>query len=170
MKDRLFRSLALAGIAAAGLAAASGCVIRRTAPVYATPTVVAPPPPTTVVAAPAPVAVAPPPAVVSPPAVITGSTLAPTGAVATGAIGYPSQRVRYPIGITYARTVSIYVEGHGLDPTVAVYDQYGNRLGFDDDGGSGLDSSLILTLVPGSYVVEVGSYGSSTGPFTLTVN
>jgi hypothetical protein len=65
--------------------------------------------------------------------------------------------------------VNIYVNGQGLDPTVAVYDGYGGRIGFNDDGGSGLDSQLNLTLAPGSYIVEVAGYSSSTGPYSLRI-
>lgn len=103
------------------------------------------------------------------PAVVTAAPVS-AGQVGNGTISYPSQRVRYPLSIPYARTVQIYVDGHGLDPTVSVYDGYGNRIGFNDDGGSGLDSQLVLTLAPGQYIVEVAGYGSSTGPFTLTIN
>ena len=80
------------------------------------------------------------------PAVVTAPALAPGGAAANGAVSYAGQRVRYPISITYPRTISIYVQGHGLDPTVAIYDSFGNRLAFNDDGGSGLDSALSTRL------------------------
>lgn len=122
--------------------------------------------PPRVVAAPAPR----PTVVATQPAVITAPALAPGGAAANGAVSYGGQRVRYPISITYPRTVSIYVQGHGLDPTVAIYDSFGNRLAYNDDGGSGLDSALSHTLAPGSYIVEVSGFSGSTGPYTLTVN
>jgi hypothetical protein len=99
-----------------------------------------------------------------------GPPVSAGGQVGNGTISYPGQRIRYPLGISYARTVQIYVNGYGLDPTVSVYDPYGNRIGFNDDGGGGLDSALVLTLAPGNYVVEVAGYSSSTGPFTLTIN
>jgi hypothetical protein len=90
-------------------------------------------------------------------------------ALGSGTITYPGHTIRYPLNITYPRTAVIYVAGHGLDPTVRVYDAYGQQLGFNDDGGTGLDSQLVLTLSPGSYIVEVGGYASSTGPFTVSV-
>ena len=102
-------------------------------------------------------------------AVISGSPIN-SGAAANGVISYPRQRVRYPINITYPRVVNIYVDGHGLDPTVAIYNAYGQRMAFNDDGGSGLDSQLSTTLTPGSYIIEVAGYSTSTGPFTLNVN
>lgn len=117
------------------------------------------------------VAPAPRPTVVATqPAVITAPALSPGGAAANGAVSYGGQRVRYPISITYPRTISIYVQGHGLDPTVAIYDSFGNRLAFNDDSGSGLDSALSHTLAPGSYIIEVSGFSGSTGPYTMTVN
>lgn len=92
-----------------------------------------------------------------------------SAALGSGTLTYPGHTIRYPLNITHPRTVTIYVDGHGLDPTVRVYNAYGQQLGFNDDGGRGLDSQLVLTLSPGSYVVEVGGYASSTGPFTVTV-
>jgi hypothetical protein len=157
----------LAVLALSALIMIVGCVIRTT-PQPTRTTVVAPAPAS--VAEPAPVAVSQPPAVTTPQPVVTGPTLATTGGVANGAIQYPRQRVRYPIAIAYPRTINIYVDGHGLDPTVAVYDGYGNRIGFNDDGGSGLDSNIVLTVAPGNYIVEISGYGSSTGSFTLSVN
>ena len=102
-------------------------------------------------------------------ATVSAAPLAVGGAVANGAITYPGQRVRYPLTITYPRTLNIYVNGHGLDPTVALYDAYGNQVAFNDDGGSGLDSQLVRTVAPGNYVVEVSGYQSSTGSYTVTV-
>jgi len=108
-------------------------------------------------------------AVATGPAVVSAGPVV-GGQVANGTIAYPTQRVQYPLAISYPRTVQIYCAGHGLDPTLSVYDGYGNQLGFNDDGGGGLDSQLVLTLAPGNYIVEVAGYGSSTGPYTLTVN
>ncbi len=100
---------------------------------------------------------------------VTAPALSPGGASANGVVSYPGHRIRYPVSITYPRTVNIYVSGHGLDPTVAVYNAAGGRIGFKDDGGSGFDSNLILSLAPGTYFIEVAGYGSSTGSYTLMV-
>ena len=175
MKDRYH--LGTAGLLAALLALAlvlGGCVIRRTRPVAPQPVVVTQPAPRPGVVtqpAPRPVVVTPPvrPVVVTRPAPVYVTTPAPSPQMSNGVVAFPHQRVRYPLSVSYARTVNIYVDGHGLDPTVAVYNSYGGRVGFNDDGGSGLDSQLSLTLAPGSYVVEVAGYSSSTGPFTMTI-
>jgi len=92
------------------------------------------------------------------------------GSVANGHIVGPGHRIRYPLTVSVPRTVTFYVQGRGLDPTVRVYNAAGGQIGFNDDGGNGLDSQLMLTLMPGSYIVEVAGYGSSVGPFTLTIN
>lgn len=94
----------------------------------------------------------------------------PAGSISNGHISYPHQRVRYPLNLGYSRMIRIYVDGHGLDPTAAVYDSYGRRVAYNDDGGSGLDSQLSLSLAAGHYVIEIAGYSSSTGSYTLTVN
>lgn len=121
-----------------------------------------------VIQRPAPVVVRTPSPVLTP--VRVSVPARPVGSVSSGHINYPHQRVRYPLTLGYSRMISIYVDGHGLDPTVAVYDTSGRRVAFNDDGGSGLDSQLSLSLAPGSYIIEVAGYSSSTGPYTLSVN
>lgn len=91
------------------------------------------------------------------------------GSVANGHIAGPGHRARYPLSISVPRTVTFYVQGHGFDPTVRIYNAAGGQIGYNDDGGSGFDSQLVLTLMPGSYIVEVAGYGSSMGAFSLTI-
>jgi len=134
-----------------GVTVAAGCLFP---PPSSTSTVTSPPPPQQTYVAPTPA-----PAPVAPAAPF---------AQATGTISYPGETVQYPLTVDYTRTISIYVQGYGLDPTVRVFDSYGNQMGYNDDGGSGLDSQLALTLVPGSYVVEVAGFGGSTGGFSVT--
>ena len=86
-----------------------------------------------------------------------------------GTITHPGQRVPFPLHIAEARMVTIFVSGEGLDPTVRLLDAQGAQLGFDDDGGGGLNSRLMLHLQPGQYTVEVGGFSSSTGSFVYTV-
>lgn len=87
----------------------------------------------------------------------------------SGSIDYPRQRIRYALAIARPRTVAIIVEGHGMDPTVALLDESGLRLGFDDDGGDGTNARLRRSLQTGNYVIEVAGFGRSTGTFTVTV-
>lgn len=169
----------------------SGCLIRPTSPNTVSSTVVSQPAPVVVqqpapvvVQQPAPVVVQQRPVIVQQPIVIRqpspvlhpvrvsvpARVSAVPASVANGVVSYPHQRVRYPLTLTYTRTLRIYVDGHGLDPTVAIYNQYGSRIAFNDDGGSGLDSQIVQTLPAGSYHIEVAGYSSSTGSYTLTIN
>lgn len=67
------------------------------------------------------------------------------------------------------RIVRIDVIGQGgLDPVVSLFDEGGQQIGRDDDGGDGLNSLLELELQPGTYRIEVESFGSSTGEFRVT--
>lgn len=86
-----------------------------------------------------------------------------------GSIDYARQRIRYALAIARPSTVTVMVEGHGLDPTVAIFDESGSRLGFDDDGGQGTNARLRRSLQTGNYIIEVAGYGRSTGSFALTV-
>jgi hypothetical protein len=68
----------------------------------------------------------------------------------------------------------------GVDTEVAVYDNNGNFLGTDDDGGTNNLSSLNLAALPdGTYYIAVGMFNTvfgqgwgatSTGPATTGVN
>ncbi len=147
MRKYRWAAIPLALLAAASMIPLWGCVIRGR-PAHASVTVAAPAARVQVVNAQPIVA----------------------GSVGNGQIAYAGQQVHYPLPIRQPRTVQIYVDGHGLDPTVALIDQFGNRVGYNDDGGSGLDSQLVLTLAPGNYTIQVSGYNNSTGPFTLTVN
>ena len=54
------------------------------------------------------------------------------------------------------------------DPLLTLRDAAGNRLAADDDSGTGLDAELVFTPVStGEYRVEVSSYTSGTGSYTL---
>ena len=57
-----------------------------------------------------------------------------------------------------------------VDPVVGVYDDSGNMLGFDNDGGPGDDARLTLTLSPQTrYIVAVADTHGGTGDLELTV-
>jgi hypothetical protein len=53
-----------------------------------------------------------------------------------------------------------------LDPTLALRNSAGAQLAFDDDGGDGLDSLLqFRATTTGTYYLDVGGFGSSTGAY-----
>ena len=59
------------------------------------------------------------------------------------------------------------------DPFITLYDDSGTQIGYDDDGGKGLNVRLMIFLVEGdTYYVHMDcyDYGSSPGSYTLTVN
>jgi len=90
------------------------------------------------------------------------------GGVASGVI-MPHARHRYNFAVSYPQTVTIYVNGHGLDPMVRLIRAGGGVLGVNDDGGAGLDAQLVMTLAPGNYLIEVFGFAASNGSYTLTV-
>lgn len=102
-----------------------------------------------------------------PPSIETGAPITLGGTV--GGIIRENHRIRYPFSLTTAHTVNIYVDGQEFDPTVALLNGDGTQIGFDDDGGNDLDSSLTLALQPGPYFIEVGGFSDLSGTFTLTV-
>lgn len=67
-------------------------------------------------------------------------------------------------------TIDVAVRsGSRLDPYVDLYDARGNRIGFDDDSGTGNNSRLTKTLGTGTYYVRVRGVSSSTGEYTVSV-
>ena len=83
------------------------------------------------------------------------------------------QRRSHPVATVEGRPVVVAVEAlePGLDTYLRVYDVDGALVAEDDDGGSGLDSRLVLVPATGGrHVVEVASYqGASSGPYRLRV-
>lgn len=59
--------------------------------------------------------------------------------------------------------------GSRLDPYVDLFDARGNRIGSDDDSGTGNNSQLIRTLGTGTFYVRVRGVSSSTGDYTVAV-
>ncbi|MBK8905129.1 MAG: pre-peptidase C-terminal domain-containing protein [Anaerolineaceae bacterium] len=55
-----------------------------------------------------------------------------------------------------------------LDPLLYLFDESGNELFVDDDGGTGRNSFITITLEPGTYYLRAGAY-SGSGEYELTV-
>ncbi len=67
-------------------------------------------------------------------------------------------------------TLQIDLMSQAFDALLAVTDLQMNLVTFNDDGGEGLNSRLIHTFQPGSYIVWATSYGrGSTGSFQLSI-
>ena len=75
-------------------------------------------------------------------------------------------------GVTYVITQEGVPTSMGTlpDPYVAIYDDAGFELDWNDDGGSGFNSRLLYTPgYTGTHFVEGAAYGSNTGTYTIAV-
>lgn len=97
------------------------------------------------------------------------------GGEARGRVGAEEQRY-YTISGQAGQLleVALLAEDDSIDPLLNLYsgtDVEGEVLMSDDDGGEGLNSLLRFVLPKsGTYTIGVGTYGESTGSFTLRVN
>ncbi len=66
------------------------------------------------------------------------------------------------------RTVVIETAG-GIDTAGGLYDQAGQRLDVNDDGGRGDNFRIVRSLRPGAYYVRVAGRHAAEGPYTLRV-
>lgn len=56
------------------------------------------------------------------------------------------------------------------DPVAILFDEAGQRIGFNDDADDGLDSRLVLRLAPGGYLLAIRHYAESyRGAIRLTM-
>lgn len=82
----------------------------------------------------------------------------------------------FRIDLTAGETVLIALEGSGITPVsdtyLRIYDQFGNLIAENDDGGSGLNSLLRFTAnSSGTFYIEVDSYNNNKiGEYTLSVS
>lgn len=77
----------------------------------------------------------------------------------------------FALTLTAGQTVQIDQTGITLDdPLLRMRDASGNLVGYDDDGGPGLNPSLTFTATnSGTYYVEAGGYSNHRGTYTLEV-
>ena len=95
----------------------------------------------------------------------TGLTL---GVPVTGRIDPGSDVDYFRLRLSSSAAVAIYTTG-SLDTVGSLQDATGSRVDSDDDGGQGSNFRLDATLSAGTHYVEVGSYRSGTGSYTLHV-
>ncbi|MCC5630476.1 hypothetical protein [Nostoc sphaeroides] len=73
-------------------------------------------------------------------------------------------------------TISINTSGRGsyaddVDTTITLFNQYYTQVGFDNNSGSGLNSSLTYKApLSGYYYFNVAGYLGDTGNYDITVN
>ncbi len=82
----------------------------------------------------------------------------------------------YSLDVAQGETITVNTYGYNsysddLDTTVGLYDSSGSRLVFDDDSGSGLNSSLsFVAQSSDTYYVGVGAYGTDSGNYDISIN
>ena len=89
-----------------------------------------------------------------------------------GTLGWRSDRDWVEVSLTAGQSYEIALDGVSLsDPYLRLYDMSGSQIGYNDDGGPGLDSLLRHTATTtGTYYVEAGAFADYyTGSYTLSV-
>ena len=66
------------------------------------------------------------------------------------------------------RTLLVYTEG-SLDTYITIYDETGEVIAENDDGGSSYNARLSFVVSGGTYFIEVTEIDGSTGPYTLHI-
>lgn len=57
----------------------------------------------------------------------------------------------------------------GGDPVITLFDDLGREVGYDDDGGEGLDSMLAARVNPGTYVLGLNDLSEASGLMRIVV-
>jgi hypothetical protein len=91
-------------------------------------------------------------------------------------LGVVSTRTRHDVQMQAGKAswVSFDVQDSGLmlievigasggDPVITIYDDLGREIGYDDDGGEGLDSLLAQRIQPGTYLMAINDLHDSSG-------
>ncbi len=74
----------------------------------------------------------------------------------------------YRFSLSQSSDVTIDLDSDYIDTYLVLFDQFGNVVQSDDDGGTGTNSSIHTHLNAGSYTVEATTYyGGASGSFSL---
>ena len=120
------------------------------------------------------------------PAVSEGADDLPAGPDTTGYVGVGQSatgilsfrdRDWFRMELTAGESVIIQARGSSsgggslIDPMLSLYDSNGRYLGYDDDGGVGMDAAMVYTpRMSGEFFIEVeGFIGLATGSYTVDV-
>lgn len=82
----------------------------------------------------------------------------------------------YSLDVAQGETITVNTYGYNsysddLDTTVGLYNSSGSRLVFDDDSGSGLNSSLsFVAQWTVTYYVGLGAYGTDSGNYDISIS
>lgn len=107
--------------------------------------------------------------------VMASSAFAQGGKIAIGdTITESSTSVtEYTIELQADETIQISLESTEFDPYIELFDEDGDSIASDDDGGEGLNSLLIFTAPSsGTYTIRVRSFAGDSpgGEFTIAVD
>jgi hypothetical protein len=73
----------------------------------------------------------------------------------------------YEFSVASTQTLLISVESDEIDTYLHVLDANGAILAEDDDGGDNTNSAILLVFAPGTYRIEVSTFGAGiSGPYT----
>ena len=96
---------------------------------------------------------------------------------ATGNLETGNDQDWFAIQAMGGQSITVGLEGRPTgagslgDPLVEIYDSFGTQIARNDDGGQGFNSLVTFTAPrPGTYYVAAGSFGSSTGTYTVRVS
>ena len=96
----------------------------------------------------------------------TGATTLALGGSGSGRIEPGSDVDYFIVQVTGTGTLTVYTTGN-LDTTGELQDNSGSRLAFNDDAGTGTNFRIEHSVSSGTYYIEVESYQSNTGNYTL---
>lgn len=75
----------------------------------------------------------------------------------------------YTFTLNSTQTVTIDMESDEVDSYLILFDEDGFEIDADDDGGFGLDASLVTRLSAGRYVVAANTFEGERGFYRLYV-
>ncbi|MFD0992664.1 PPC domain-containing protein [Tenacibaculum geojense] len=84
-------------------------------------------------------------------------------------VGDNDTRIRAYFEVTNSVNYDIEITQADYDTYLFLYDENGNLIASNDDGGNGVLSRMTGSLNPGNYYIEVGGYGNGTGSGILSV-
>ncbi len=86
-----------------------------------------------------------------------------------GEIARPFDVDYYAFDLDTARTVRIETTGQDGDSVLYLFDEDETQIAYDDDGGRGYWSLIVIDLEPGRYFVRVEGYSDDTFAYTLKI-
>jgi uncharacterized protein YjdB len=109
------------------------------------------------------------PSCINPTAFTVPGTVNGTLATSACILGDSSYTDKYAFSVTTSTIVTLTMRSTAFDSFLFLESTSGELIGRNDDGGGGLDSRLVETLKPGSYIINANSSDPKVfGAYTLT--